>query len=155
MVVVLKAKGRWQMCVDLHNLNKFVQHPYYPLITLWEAVQQVPAGASFFSTLDAKSAQDEYCRQGDQAIEGLDNISKVVNNIVVLVSTGAPARCWTDSSYTDSQNLSRQSKTHEVLAPPRNGLVEANPDLNEDKLTFIDTKRPRTMVLPGCRGQWI
>ena len=54
LVLVAKASGV-RICIDLTKLNKFVKRPLHPLITPREAVSQVPTGAKFFTTLDAKS----------------------------------------------------------------------------------------------------
>jgi len=47
MVVVPKVKGGWRMCIGLGNLNKYIQHLYYPLNTPWEG-RTAGASLSFF-----------------------------------------------------------------------------------------------------------
>ena len=117
-----KSGNNWRICFDLTKLNKFVKRPHHPMITPREAINGVPHGSRYFSTLDAvhgywqieleeesqdlttfitpfgrfkflrnpmglPSAQDEYGRTGDEAIAGLTNMVKVVNDILVYFKT--------------------------------------------------------------------
>lgn len=54
MSLVPKSDGSVRICVDLTKLNQFVERPLHPLPTPKEVVTQVPPGARYFATLDAK-----------------------------------------------------------------------------------------------------
>ncbi len=54
LVPVMKPDGTWRLCVDLSRMNKYIQRPYYPMVTPKDAVQ-LPITALIFATLDAKA----------------------------------------------------------------------------------------------------
>jgi len=54
MVVVLKANGKVQICVDLTKLNESILKEYHPLPSVDHTLAQL-AGATIFSKLDANS----------------------------------------------------------------------------------------------------
>ena len=55
MVVVEKTSGKLRICLDLNDLNKAIQSPYYPVKTLDDILPQLN-GAKFFTRLDTTSA---------------------------------------------------------------------------------------------------
>ena len=55
MVNVEKKSGKLRICLDLHDLNKNVQHPHYPIKTIDDVLPQL-SGAKFFTKLDTTSA---------------------------------------------------------------------------------------------------
>ena len=57
MVVVPKKQGV-RITVDFTKLNRFVRRPVHPVLATADALAKVPAGARYFTTLDAKSG---YC----------------------------------------------------------------------------------------------
>ncbi|KAJ8257246.1 hypothetical protein GJAV_G00183530 [Gymnothorax javanicus] len=55
LVVVEKPRtGKLRICLDPRNLNKAIQRPHYPLLTLDDITPKL-AGAQYFSVLDARS----------------------------------------------------------------------------------------------------
>ena len=55
LTVVRKPTGALRLCVDLRQLNKFVDRPLHPIRPPKEVVSVVPPSARYFSTFDASS----------------------------------------------------------------------------------------------------
>ena len=109
IVPVPKSSGV-RLCVDLTALNRYVRRPTYPVRSPHDAIASMNAGASWFTTLDAKmgyfqikiaeedqdltcykfkravmgliSSGDEYNRRGDWALGDLPQTVKIVDDIL-------------------------------------------------------------------------
>ena len=55
MTCVRKANGKLRLCVDLRNLNRYIERPHHPIPTPKDAVSSIPSSARWFTTLDASS----------------------------------------------------------------------------------------------------
>lgn len=55
MVVVEKKLGQLRICLDPHDLNKYIQRPHHPIKTLEDVLSEL-SGAKYFTKLDARSA---------------------------------------------------------------------------------------------------
>ncbi|KAK2721424.1 hypothetical protein QYM36_003645 [Artemia franciscana] len=97
MVAIEKKDGSLRICIDPVDLNKSIRRPFYPIPSLEDVTSKLP-GVKYLSKLDARyrfkrmpfgiiSAQDEFQRRMEEALEGLDGFSVIIDDLLVFGST--------------------------------------------------------------------
>ena len=61
MVTIVKANGKFRICIDPHDLNKVGKHDYHPMSTIDEIVTRMP-NAKVFSVLNASANQTRHAK---------------------------------------------------------------------------------------------
>ena len=58
LVIVPKKGGKWKICVDYKELNKETKKDYFPLPSVYQALENL-AGKKYFSFLDGYSGYNQ------------------------------------------------------------------------------------------------